>query len=78
MAAKSYHVVPDLDEGWNVKRGGSRRASRRFATKKEAILWGRELSERRGTEFVIHRKDGTIEWRGSRGNDAPDFGIASE
>ncbi len=71
MPAKSYHVVPDLDEGWNVKRGGSTRASKRFATKQEAIVWGREQSKRRGTEFVIHRQDGTVEWIGFNGNDAP-------
>ncbi len=77
MIEKSYHVVPDLDEGWNVKRGGSRRASKRFATKKEAIVWGRELSMRKGTEFVIHRKDGTVEWMGSHGKDAPTLGDQS-
>ena len=40
----SHHVVPNADGGWDVKKGGSNRASGHFDTKQEAIDAGREIS----------------------------------
>ncbi len=40
----SHHVVPNADGGWDVKKGGSSRASGHFDTKQEAIDAGREIS----------------------------------
>ncbi|MDE2979933.1 MAG: DUF2188 domain-containing protein [Gemmatimonadota bacterium] len=65
----SHHVVPNPDGGWDVKRSGSERASRHFDTKAEAVDAGREISRNQRTEFVIHRKDGTIQRKDSHGND---------
>lgn len=71
MARKSHHVVPDPTRGgWNVKKGGSVRASRHFDTKQDAVSWGRTVSEKQGTEFVVHRKDGTVERKTSHGGDS--------
>lgn len=67
-ARKTYHVIADPNGGWSVIRGGSERASRHFAVKKEAIEWGRQASRNQRTEFVVHRKDGTIESKDSPGN----------
>ena len=39
---KIYHVVPD-PKGWAVKQEGSKRASKRFPTKDEAIKYGKIL-----------------------------------
>lgn len=64
-----HHVVPNPDGGWDVKRSGSERASRHFDTKAEAVDAGREISRNQRTEFVIHRKDGTIQRKDSHGND---------
>jgi len=61
MARKSHHVVPAPNGGWNVKKGGAERASKHFDNKKEAEKWGKEVSENQGTEFYVHRRDGTIE-----------------
>ena len=59
--SNTHHVVPNPEGGWDVKRGGSERASGHFSTKKEAVDAGRVISRNQKTEFVIHRQDGTIE-----------------
>jgi hypothetical protein len=70
MAKKNqHHVQPHEDGGWEVKRTGNDRASGVFDTKKEAEKAGREISKKQGTELVIHKQDGTIEWKDSHGND---------
>lgn len=77
MTRKTQHVVPDPKGGWNVRRGGSKKASRHFDTKEEAISWGRRVSRARRLEFVIHRRDGTIQQKVSLGRDSqppPDRG----
>ncbi len=66
---KTHHVVPNSNGGWDVKRGGSERASKHFDIKKEAETWGREVSRNQNTEFIVHRKDGSIERTDSHGKD---------
>ena len=66
---KSHHVIPSPRGGWSVLKGGSRRASRRFDTKKQAVDYGRRLSRRQGTAFYIHRRDGTIQRKSSRAHE---------
>lgn len=66
MASRnSYHVIADPRGGWSVVRGGADRASKRFASQADAIQWGQELSRNQGTEFFVHRNDGTIERKAS-------------
>ena len=67
--AKTHHVVPDPQGGWNVKKGGSSRASAHTETKQQAVDLGREISRNQGTEFFIHGKDGVIQQKDSHGND---------
>ncbi|MFZ5451937.1 MAG: DUF2188 domain-containing protein [Thermodesulfobacteriota bacterium] len=69
MSRKTHHVVPDGDGGWNVKRGGSSRASANFDRKQDAIDRGREISRNQGSELVIHNRDGKISQCDSHGND---------
>jgi hypothetical protein len=69
MAKKTHHVVPNPDGGWNVKKGGADRASKHFEKKQDAVDWGRDVSRKQGSEFVIHRKDGTIQDKDSHGKD---------
>lgn len=59
----SYNVVRGMSGGWVVRKFGSPRALRRFATQQQAIDWGRALSEKRGAEFVIHRENGSVQER---------------
>jgi len=65
----SHHVVPNHNGGWNVKKGGSERASVHTETKQEAITIGRDISRNQHTEFYIHGTDGKIQSKDSHGND---------
>lgn len=56
----AHHIVHNLSGGWDVKRGGSERASSHHETKREAIDEGRIVSRNQGTEFRIHNLDGRI------------------
>jgi len=70
MTKKSVHVVPnDGQGGWNVKKSGSQRASVNTETKAEAVKMGRVISQRSGSELVIHGKDGKIQRKDSHGHD---------
>jgi hypothetical protein len=69
MAGKTHHVVPHPGGGWDFKRGGAERATKHFDKKADAVDFGRDVSRRQGTEFVVHRKDGTIERKDSHGGD---------
>lgn len=67
--SNSHHVVPNHNGGWNVKKGGSERASVHTETKQEAITIGRDISRNQHTEFYIHGTDGRIQSKDSHGND---------
>ena len=69
MAKKTHHVVPNPAGGWNVKKGGSEKASNHFDNKTDAVDKGREISQNQGSEFYIHGKDGKIQSKDSHGND---------
>jgi hypothetical protein len=69
MQKKSHHVVPAPEGGWSVKKGGATKASKHFDTKIAAERWGRQVSIRQRSEFVVHRRDGTIERKDSHGGD---------
>jgi hypothetical protein len=66
---KTTHVVPDKEGGWNVKKGGAKKASKHFDRKMDAVDYGRELSRRDKSEFIIHKKDGKIQNPDSHGGD---------
>jgi hypothetical protein len=68
MARKTHHVVPN-NSGWSVKKGNASRASVNTETKAEAVKIGRIISQRQGSELVIHGKDGKIQRSDSHGND---------
>lgn len=52
--AKPHHVLPGDSGGWIVKREGAERASRRFGTLRDAVVWGRSVADRQRTELVVH------------------------
>lgn len=66
---RAIHVVPSPGGGWSVRKSGSERASKKFVSKEEAVDWGRAHSRQQGTEFIIHRTDGTVQERSSYRND---------
>jgi hypothetical protein len=65
----THHIVPNPDGGWDVKRGGSERASSHHNTKQEAIDKGRAVSRNQETELRIHNRDGRIASSDSHGRD---------
>lgn len=69
MPRKTHHVVPDGNNGWNLKKGGGERAIKHFENKAEAVKFSREVSKNQKSELVIHKKDGTIQNSDSHGND---------
>ncbi len=69
MQRKEHHVVPSQQGGWDVKRDHASRASKHFETKREAIDWGRGVSQKQRSEFIIHNKDGKISGADSHGNE---------
>ena len=66
---KTHHVVPSGSGGWNVKRGGGKRASSHHNSKREAEAAAREVSRNQGTELRIHNRDGRIASSDSHGGD---------
>ena len=70
MATTDTHrVMPHKDGGWQVKRDGGKRASRRAVTKEDAERLARKISGNQETELIVTRQDGSIERRDSHGND---------
>lgn len=70
MANGTHHVVPGGSKGgWDVKKGGTDRASSHHETKQDAVKAAREISKNQKTELVIHNKDGKIGPKDSHGND---------
>lgn len=66
---KTHHVLPNPGGGWDVKRGGSQRASSHHDTKQEAIDKGRAVSRNQESELRIHNRDGRIAQSDSHGRD---------
>lgn len=69
MSRKSYHVIANVNGGWNVKRTDAERATRSFASQKDAIEYGRSISRSHATELVIHGRDGRLSSKESYGKD---------
>ncbi len=69
MSQKTHHVQPNGKGGWQVRAGGSDKASKNFDRKKDAESFGRKVSKNQGSELVIHGKDGKIQRKDSHGND---------
>lgn len=64
----NQHIVPNGNL-WQVKRENSDKATKNFATQKEAIDYGRNIAKNQESELVIHDKKGRIRDKDSYGND---------
>ncbi|OCT21999.1 DUF2188 domain-containing protein [Pseudomonas putida] len=56
----NYHVSPTA-EGWELKKAGAERASKRSSTKQELVSSLSEFFEGKTASVKIHKADGTIE-----------------
>jgi hypothetical protein len=65
---QDIHVVPHPG-GWATKKEDAKRAGSVCSTKNEALERAREQAGREKVEVVIHRKNGTIQYSDSYGND---------
>ena len=58
MTKETYGVTYDKENRqWVVKKTGSARASKRCATKAEALEYAEKLSEAKGANLRVHKKD---------------------
>lgn len=55
-------VVPH-DDGWAVQAKGSKRPSQVFDKKQDAVKRAKEIAKNKGTETIIHKKDGSVQKR---------------
>jgi hypothetical protein len=69
MVTKNYHVITRVNGGWKVVKAGSPRASKTFATKSEAIDYGRTVSRNHHSELIVHGIDGRFQRRTSFASD---------
>lgn len=65
-----YHVTPSKIGGWDIKKEGGKKASKRTDRKKDAVDYarGRAKSEKPG-QIKIHKQDGTIQTEHTYGQD---------
>jgi len=66
---KNQHVTPHPFGGWQVKGAGNSRATIRTTTQNDAITIARKISQRQGSELVVHRPNGQIRDKDSHGHD---------
>jgi len=70
---KTYHVTPDTEGRWVVRRSGSERAQKAFDTKKDAVGFAKQhaaqLSKKEEVDLYIHQRDGRISQKDSYGSD---------
>lgn len=69
MTKGTHHVVHKPSGGWDVKKGGSSKASGHYSTKKEAVDAARVISQNQHTELIIHGLNGRIQSCDSHGSD---------
>lgn len=67
---KVYHVVPNPNGGWDVRREGSNRASAHLDTKDPAVDRATDLAKSAPLgQVIIHKGDGTIQTEHTYGED---------
>jgi len=66
----AYHVAPDSDGGWKVKKKGDQRASGVFDRRSDAVGLGKELAKKAPLgQIKIHKQDGKIQTEHTYGKD---------
>lgn len=57
---KGQHVVSHED-GWAVKTEDAKKPSEVFDKKDEAVKRAKEIADNKGTQVIVHKKDGSIQ-----------------
>lgn len=71
MTKKNQHVAPNSSGQWSVKKTGSSKATKVFASQAEAVEFARHIAKNNASELYIHKKDGTIREKNSYSKDQP-------
>ena len=59
---ETYRVVYDKEEkNWVVRIDGGKRASRRCATKAEALEVAKDLAKKKDADLSVHKKNGKFQ-----------------
>jgi uncharacterized protein YdaT len=66
--SKNQHVVPQHGQ-WAVRGEGNSKASRIFEKQADAINHARDIARSKGSELVIHGRDGRIREKNTYGRD---------
>jgi len=67
---KVYHVVPQGESGWAVKKEGAQRASGLYGRKDEAVAEAKRLAKASNLgQIKIHGKDGKFQTEHTYGAD---------
>ena len=61
-ATERYRVVYDKEnKNWIVRVDGGKRASRRCATKEEALKVAKDLAKKKDADLSVHKKNGKFQ-----------------
>lgn len=66
---KNQHVTPHPAGGWQVKGANNQRATSLHNTQEEARQAAIGIARNKGSEVVVHNKQGVIRQKNSYGND---------
>ncbi len=69
MPRDTHRITPNPNGGWDLNRDNGKRVVRHFDNKEVAVDKSRVISRNQKTEFVVHKKDGEIQFADSHGND---------
>ena len=69
MTKKNIHVTPHKDGGWQVKKGGAAKATKRTDTQEVAVDIATRIAKNQKTDTKIHGRNGKIRAGNSYGND---------
>jgi hypothetical protein len=56
----AQHVICRAPGRWAVRKSGASKASKMFTSRRDAIVYARDIARRHGTEVYVHREDGTV------------------
>ena len=66
---KSQHVTPHSSGGWQVKGANNQKATSVHKTQEQARQAAIGIARNKGSEVVVHNKQGVIRQKNSYGND---------
>ena len=70
MSRESYHVTPDGDGDWQVKKSGASRASAKASTQAEAQSQAKKFAKgQKPSQVYTHGRDGKVRDESTYGSD---------